>query len=158
MDGECAVALTWTEGDGVSDGSGVEVVQRASVVQVKPGLLRVYNKPAISFKDADQPLDDAAQQGVKLFLCGRLDRVKSEVSGFIRGVDPIQDEQVGMNVQIDRAAKSLNQRNTAALGATGSVEACPFDQVCFDRADDNYKASAQCLWLTGEKKPQRPGE
>ena len=43
----------------------------------------------------DKTLDDAAQQGVKLFLCGRLDRVKSEVSGFIRGVDPIQDEQVG---------------------------------------------------------------
>ena len=158
MDGECAVALTWTEGDGVSDGSGVEIVQGVSIVQVKPGLLRVYNKPAISFKDADQARDDAAQQGVKLFLRGRLDRMKSEVSGFIRGVDPIQDEQVGVNVQIDRATESLNQRNTAALGATGSVEACPFDQVCFDRADDNYKASAQCLWLTGEKKPQRPGE
>ena len=85
-DGECSVALTWTESDGVSDGSGVEVVQWVTVVQVKPGLLLVCNKPAISFKGADYALDDAVQQGIQLNLRRCLDGVKSEVTGFIRGV------------------------------------------------------------------------
>ena len=81
-----------------------------------------------------------------------------------RGNDVFSQFRIGcqhamvMNVQIDRATESLNQRNTAALGVTGSVEACPFDQVCFNRADDNCKASAQCLWFMGEEEPQRPGE
>ena len=45
--------------------------------------------------------------------------MKLEVTGFIGGVEPIQNEQVGMYVQIERTAEVLNQRHGASLGTTG---------------------------------------
>ena len=59
-----------------------------------------------------------------------------------------------VNIEIERAAKTLDQRHGAAVGRLPG-EPCLLDQMRGDRAVDNTQRLPHDLWVAGKQKPQR---
>ena len=79
-------------------------------------------------------------------------------SVLLQRIDPVQDQHVQVDVQVQRAAKTLDEGHDPGARTAAGRESCPAGEIGLDGADDDRKTAAECVGPAGEEQAQGPGE
>ena len=125
------------------------MVQRVSGFQLEPRLFGVFDEQPVAGEPADDALDETIEQVLEGLRVRWRDAMESGAVLF-HGVDAVQDQHVQMDVQIECAAETLDQRDDSGSGARGGHEPRSAGKVGLDGADDDGKTTAERIRPTGE--------
>ena len=79
-------------------------------------------------------------------------------SVLLQRIDPIQNQHVQVDVQIECTAETLDQGDNTGSGAAAGSEPRPVGQIGLDGPDDDCEAAPKRVRPAGEEQAQRPGE
>jgi len=106
---------------------------------------------------ADDALDETVEEALQGFRIGRGDAMELRSIRPL-GIHPVQYQHVQMNVEIECAAKPLDEGDDTGSGDAAGGKACPMGQIGLDGADDDGQTTTERVGVPGEEQTQRPGE
>jgi hypothetical protein len=102
-------------------------------------------------------VDEAIQQTLEGLCLRRANSTESR-SVLLQGIDPIQNQHMQVDVQVQGGAEPLDQGNNSRSSAAAGRESCPVGQISLDGANDDREAAAERVRSTGEQQAEWPGE
>jgi len=118
------------------------MIERVSGLQIEPGLLRVFDKEPVASEPAQDPVDEAIQQTIEGLCLRRANSMESR-SILLQGTDPIQNQHMQVDVQVQGGAEPLDQGDNSRSSAAAGRESCPMGQIGLDGANDNRQAAGE---------------
>jgi len=150
----------WAEGNAVRTRRRLQRPERAGLIRIGVGLGQIarslpllFDEHAATRQQLHQPRDDLVQQRPQLLVGGGigLDEYRLAVRAPVHAV---QHQAMQMNIEIGRRAKSLDQRDRAAVSLKG-LEAGLLEQVARDHAVHDLQQRRYQHRLCGQQQAQR---
>ena len=150
----------WAEGNAVSTSRHLQRPERAGLIRIGVSIGQVARSTPILFDEhaaarqqLHQPGDHLVQQRLQLLVggCGYFDKHRLAVGAPVHAV---QHQAMQMSIEIGRRAKTLDQRDRAAVGLKG-LEAGLIQHVARDHAVYHLQHWRHQHRLCGQQQSQR---
>jgi hypothetical protein len=131
-----------SHGDPLTDGRGVECVQRRRLrfIEVIAG---VVAQQAPSHEQAQDSRSNDTEQGVDFLVGGRFGGCEGKRAARLSHEDPVDRQRVEVHVQVQRAAKALDDgdRTGTAASVTRSLGSLSVEALQCTRVDREHRAA-----------------